>query len=92
MFSCNEKIVNITKSIRFLLFVLLLTNFVLIVFGNDNGNEDQNHLPSKFDEEKGKTQTWFFEMNQREKPPKSDQEQVEDFEERVRWAKKQPQN
>ena len=54
MFSCNEKLVNITKSIRFFLFVLLLTNFVLIVFGNDNGNEDQNHLPSKFDEEKGK--------------------------------------
>ena len=50
----NEKLVNTTKPIRFFLFVLLLTNFVLIVLGNDNGNEDQNHLPSKFDEEKGK--------------------------------------
>ena len=49
----NKQLLNTTISIRFFLFVLLLTNFVLIVLGNDNGNENQNRLPSKFDEEKG---------------------------------------
>ena len=50
----NKQLLNTTKSIRFFLFVLLLTNFLVTVFGNDNDNEDQNRLASKFDEEKGK--------------------------------------
>ena len=42
--------------------------------------QHQNVLSLGFDEAKGKTQTWFFEMKEREMPPKQDQEQVKDFE------------
>ena len=58
--------------------------------GIEQNKQNQNVLSKGFDEENGKTQTWFFEMKGKKKKEK--QEQVKDFEERALWGKKQPEN